>query len=108
MSTDFERFSKTEWEVLKDVARTIRYFVRDRKYGYVDKLANAFTAQVAEVALREAIRDARSAADQGEKVHLPSDNVIKDLIELLKRDLSAAGVLATLALVYPSTQEVDE
>ncbi|MDJ0271872.1 MAG: hypothetical protein QXN23_07380 [Candidatus Caldarchaeum sp.] len=95
------RFKEEEWSSLLDVARTFRYFVFESKYGYVDRLANAFNHRIAEVAVMEALREARSAADAGEKVHIPSETHVRKVVELMKKDLSAAKVLAALALAFP-------
>ncbi|MCS6785167.1 MAG: hypothetical protein NZ581_08255 [Candidatus Caldarchaeum sp.] len=88
-----------------DVARTLRYFVIESKYGYVDRLANAFNSFIAETALEEAMREARTAADSGELVHIPSEENVRKVIELLGKDLNAAKVLAALSLAYPEKKK---
>ncbi len=95
------RFSEDEWNAVRDLASMLRYFVRSRKYGYIDRLANAYNPMVAEITIREALREARSAFDQNEKVHLPSEDNVRRVIELISRDLSVAGILAALALAFP-------
>ncbi|MEM2871920.1 MAG: hypothetical protein QXJ55_08365 [Candidatus Caldarchaeum sp.] len=102
------RFTEREWSSLMDVARTLRYFVMESRYGYVDRLANAFNNFIAETALQEAMREARSAADSGEKVHLPSESVVREVVDLFHRDLSAAKVLAGLSLAYPHKSGSEE
>jgi len=101
-----ELFSKEEWESMHEVARMLNYFVRSSKYGYVDRLANAYSLSAAIQTLEEALREARSAQSQGEKVHIPSDDAIKVTFELLSRRLEAAKVIASLALAYPSRKEI--
>lgn len=95
------QFDEAEWDALMDVARTLRFFVIESKYGYVDRLANAFNKFIAETALQEALREARSAADSGERVHIPSEDVVRKVVDLFHRDLSSAKILASLALAYP-------
>ncbi|MEM0441393.1 MAG: hypothetical protein QXF45_07835 [Candidatus Caldarchaeum sp.] len=95
------QFEEGEWNALMDVARTLRFFVIESRYGHVDRLANAFNKFIAQTALQEALREARSAADAGEKVHIPSEDVVKKVVDLFYRDLSSARILAALALAYP-------
>jgi len=97
----WKRLSEKEWNAVKDLASMLRYFVRSRKYGYVDRLANAYNPTIAEITIREALREARSAFDQNEKVHLPSESNVRQVIELINKDLSIAGILAALALAFP-------
>ncbi len=101
MQEELHRLSKEEWDAIKDFARTLRYFARSRKYGYIDRLANAYNPTIAEITIREVLREARSAFDQNEKVHLPSANVVQKVVELISRDLSVASILAALALTLP-------
>lgn len=95
------QFDEADWNALMDVARTLRFFVIENKYGYVDRLANAFNKFIAQTALQEAMREARSAADSGEKVHIPSEDIVRRVVDLFHRDLSSAKILASLALAYP-------
>jgi len=95
------RLLEDDWNAVRDLASMFRYFVRNRKYGYVDRLANAYNPRVAEITIREALREARSAFDQNEKVHLPSEDNVKRVIELINKDLSIAGLLAALSLAFP-------
>lgn len=94
------RFSNEEWEAIQDVALTLKYFSIERKYGYIDRLANSYSSTSAESALLDALRDAKSAKDQGETVHLPSENNFKKVVELIHKDLSTAKILAALSFTY--------
>ena len=98
-------FSEEEWEAMRDVSRMLNYFVRNNKYSYVDRLANAYGMFSAVQTLEEALRDARSALGQGEMVHIPSEESFRTVIELLERNLDAAKVIAGLALAFPSRKE---
>ena len=98
-------FTEKEWESMRSVARMLNFFVRNNKYGYVDRLANAYSAAAAVQTLEEALREARSALSQGEAVHIPSDDSLRTVIELLGRSRGAAKIIASLALAFPSKKQ---
>lgn len=86
-------YSDEEWEAIRDVAKMLRAHVADQNYSYVDKLANAFNSYVAEVSIEEALRASRS-----KESWIASEEHVKTVIALLRKDLSAARVIAALAL----------
>ncbi|MEM4469147.1 MAG: hypothetical protein QW607_01140 [Desulfurococcaceae archaeon] len=90
-------YTEEEWEAIQDVARMLREHVKDNNYSYVDKLANAFNSYVAEVSIEEALRASRSKG-----TWIASEDCVKTVINLLRKDLSVAKVIAALALSAPS------
>ena len=96
-------YSEDEWRAMEDVADMLRVHVRDNNFSYVDKLANAFNSYVAEVSIEEALRAARSKGSW-----VASEESVKTVIKLLRRDLSTARVIAALALAAPKRREGGE
>jgi len=92
------RIDQKDWGVLRDVAKLLKYFVKEHKYRYIDSLANAYNPKVAELILREALREAKSAKDQGADVYLPSEDSLIRFIEMISEDLSVTGIVAALSL----------
>ena len=99
MST-IKEYSENEWKAMQDVASMLRGHVRDNNFSYVDKLANAFNSYVAEVSIEEALRAARSKGGW-----VASEDNVKTVINLIRRDLSATRVIAALALSAPKKRE---
>lgn len=93
-------YTKEEWEAIRDVARMLRAHVEGENYSYVDKLANAFNSYIAEVSIEETLRASRSKG-----TWIASEEHVKMVIELLRKDLSTARVIAALALAIPSRTE---
>ena len=86
---------------LYNVSRALRYFVANRSYGYIDRLANAFSLATLRHVLSEIMRDLRSAFDRGESVYLPSDKDIENLLLLAEKDLSIVKIVVAYALAFP-------
>ena len=95
--TSVREYTEEEWQAIKDVAKMLREHVKDENYSYVDKLANAFNSYVAEVSIEEALRASRSKG-----TWIASEDHVKMVINLLRKDLSVARVIAALALSAPS------
>lgn len=95
------RLSEEEWEALRSIARMLNTFARERAYGYLDRLANAYSSRAAESVIREALRDARSLLAQGTKIHIPSANVIEKFLKLIETDISVCSKVVALALAFP-------
>jgi len=93
---------------MSDVARMLNFFVRNSKYGYVDRLANAYSVTAAIQTLEEALREARSAQSQGEAVHIPSEESFRMVIELLSTRREATKIIAGLALAFPAKKQEEQ
>ena len=91
---------KDDIEVAEPIARMLRYYVQNRRYGYIDRLANAYKPEVAIVVLEEALREARSAQGIGERVYVPSEEETRAFMRRVMEDMSIVKVVAALALSY--------
>jgi len=108
----YSNLSTDETLAVRNVARGLSYFARERAYGYVDRIANAFSITTLRQVLTEFLRDLKSEQDRGAKIFIPSAKDIETLLKLAERDLSIAKVVASLALAYSWTprkeQEISE
>lgn len=100
MYVSLASLSERERRSLLNVARALSYFARARAYGYVDRLANAFSAVSLRQVLAEAVRDLKSEYDRGERVFMPTASDLETFAALAERDLSIARVAASLALAF--------
>lgn len=92
------KYSEEEWEAIRDVAKMLRAHITDKNYCYIDKLANAFNSYVAEVSIEEALRASRSKG-----TWVASEDSVKTVINLLRKDLSVARIIAAIALAGPKS-----
>jgi len=104
-------------DVVNDIADMLRPFVRCKTYSIIDRLANATSKEVVEVALYEALRISRSAAGsylckEDEKEIRPyiakEENIDRLLIELdedLMRGLEIVRRIAIKSLSWPEKRE---
>ena len=101
MSVRLSALSEDERRALDSIARALSYFARERIYGYIDKLANAFNVVTARHVITEALRDLKSERDRGnEKIWLPRAEDVEVVLKLCEKDLSVLKILASLALAY--------
>ena len=91
---------ESEKQALENLARALSHFAKGRAYGYIDRLANAFSVTTARQVLTEALRDLRSEHDRGESVFLPRPQDVEVLLRLSEEDLSVLKIVAALALSY--------
>ncbi|AFK22402.1 type I-A CRISPR-associated protein Csa5 [Pyrococcus sp. ST04] len=103
------------------IVNMLRFFVRTRNFGYVDRIGNALTPEPVEVALLEAMRAFRSIWEgaktdergryiekDGEKIYLPripSDEEVEKFLNAVRKDVRVAKRIATISLAYPSKKE---
>jgi len=99
---------------IHSLARTLRYFVRKRKYGYADDIRNSrkesreFEYTIAKM-LREA--ELRRVQQEQEKnsehwIHLPKDQEMREVFKLANKDFeSTKTALVILAFTFPQKQE---
>ncbi|WP_231845518.1 type I-A CRISPR-associated protein Csa5 [Pyrococcus abyssi] len=105
-----------------EIINMLRFFVRIKNFGYVDRIGNALTPEPVEIALHEAMRAFRSIWEgaktdeegrryiekDGEKIYLPkipSDTEIESFLNEVRRDIRIAKRVATLALAYPKERK---
>ncbi|AEH24646.1 type I-A CRISPR-associated protein Csa5 [Pyrococcus yayanosii] len=108
-------------EEFRGIVNMLRFFVRTKNFGYVDRIGNALTPEPVEVALLEAMRAFRSIWESaktdeggryiekdGEKIYvpkIPSDSEVENFLNAVRENIRIAKRVATLALAYPSKKE---
>jgi len=92
---------------LGSLARTLRYFVRERKYGYADDIRNARKeSKDFEETIAKMLREGRLRLEQKEKIHLPTDEEMKEVFRLANDDFDKVKTaLVILAFSFPSRAE---
>ncbi len=106
---------------LGSLARTLRYFIRERKYGYADDIRNArkesrdFEETIAKILREGELRRVQQEQDkkQGKKIdnwiHLPKEDEIKEIFKLANEDFEATKLaLVMLAFSFPSRAEEND
>jgi len=96
-----------ENNALQSLARTLRYFIRERKYGYADDIRNARKdSRNFEETIAKMLRESRLRLEQKEKIHLPTDEEIKEIFRLANEDFeSTKFALVMLAFSFPTRSE---
>jgi len=100
-----------ENSALGSLARTLRYFIREKKYGYADDIRNARKeSKVFETTVAKMLREGRLRLEQKEKIHLPTDEEMKEVFRLANADFENTKIaLVILAFSFPSiAKENDE
>jgi len=92
--------SGDEMKALTNIAKALSYFARERAYGYIDRLANAFSTNTVRQVLSEAIRDLKSEYDRGANVFMPKGSDVEIVLRLSERDPSILKVVSSLAIAY--------
>lgn len=100
------------------VARTLRYFIREQKYGYADDIRNArresrdfeetITKMLREAELRRIQQDREKASGKEIKnwVYVPKTNEIQELFRLASQDFESTKLaLVILAFSFPAGAE---
>lgn len=103
---------------LGSLARTLRYFVRERKYSYADDIRNArkesrdFEETIAKMLREGELRRIQQEQDRksGKKIenwmHLPKDEEIKEVFRLANSNYDGTKTaLVILAFSFPSKTE---
>jgi len=92
---------------ISSLAQTLRYFIRDKKYHYADDIRNARKdSKDFEKTLEKMLREGRLRLTQNEKIHLPSENEVKELFRLANEDFDEVKTaLVILALSFPTKRE---
>ncbi len=93
-----------ENSALGSLARTLRYFIREKKYGYADDIRNARKeTKYFEETLAKMLREGRLRLEQKEKIHLPTDEEIKEVFRLANTDFdNTKTALVILAFSFPT------
>ncbi|HOQ17342.1 MAG: type I-A CRISPR-associated protein Csa5 [Candidatus Hydrothermae bacterium] len=99
-----------ENRALESLARTLRYFIIEKKYGYADDIRNARKeSRDFEETIAKMLREGRLRLEQKEKIHLPTDEEIKEVFRLANQDFEATKTtLVILAFSFPSASQKPE
>ena len=86
---------------LQSLARTLRYFIRERKYGYADDIRNARKdSRDFEETIAKMLREGRLRL---EKIHLPNEEESREIFRLANDDFEATKTaLVILAFSFPT------
>ena len=92
---------------LASLARTLRYFIRDKKYGYADDIRNARReSRDFENTIAKMLREGRLRLEQKEKIHLPNEREIKEVFKLANDSFEEVKTALTiLAFSFPPGNE---
>jgi CRISPR type I-A-associated protein Csa5 len=95
---------------LGSLARTLRYFIREKKYSYADDIRNARKDSTDfEETIAKMLRESRLRLEQKEKIHLPTDEEIKEIFHLANENFESTKLaLVMLAFSFPSSSEEQE
>ncbi|MGC8987814.1 hypothetical protein [Infirmifilum sp.] len=96
----YRDLNEEEKKALRNLARGLSYFARERAYGYIDRIANAYSVITLRQVLMEALRDLKSEYDRGEDVFMPTGKDVETFSKLAELDLSFAKIVASLAISY--------
>lgn len=107
-----------ENSALRSLARTLRYFIRERKYGYADDIRNArkdsrnFEETIAKILREGELRRIQQEQDKksGKKIenwiHLPTEEEAREVFRLANIDFDGTKTaLVILAFSFPSRVE---
>ena len=91
------------------LARTLRYFIREKKYGYADDIRNARKeSKDFEDTIAKMLREGRLRLEQKEMIHLPTDEEMKEVFRLANTDFDKTKTaLVILAFSFPSSGETE-
>ena len=104
-------------EALRSLARTLRYFVRNKKYHYADSLRNArkeskdfdetIVKMLREAELRRIQEEEKKNAGKKYKfVNIPSEEEIKEVFQLANENFDEVKTaIVLLGLSFPSKGE---
>ena len=96
-----------EDQAIGSLARTLRYFIKERKYSYADDIRNARKeSNVFETTISKMMREGRLRLEQKERIHLPTDEEIKKVFRLANENFdSIKTALVILAFSFPARAE---
>ena len=96
-----------ENEAISSVAKTLRYFIRNKKYHYADDIRNARKdSKDLEETIVKMLREGRLRFEQKEPIHLPNEAEIKELFQLANKNFDEVKTaLVILAFSFPTKEE---
>lgn len=97
-----------ENQSLGSLARTLRYFIREKKYGYADDIRNARQeSKVFETTVAKMLREGRLRLEQKKMIHLPTDEEMKEVFRLANADFENTKI-ALVILAFSFATRVEE
>jgi CRISPR type I-A-associated protein Csa5 len=97
-----------ENQSLGSLARTLRYFIREKKYGYADDIRNAREdSRVFETTVAKMLREGRLRLEQKKMIHLPTDEEMKEVFRLANADFENTKT-ALVILAFSFTTRAEE
>jgi len=95
---------------LASLASTLRYFIKQRKYGYADDIRNSRkNSREFEETIAKMLREGKLRLEQKEKIHLPTEAEIKEVFRLANEDFEATKTaIVVLAFSFPSKPDEQE
>lgn len=89
------------------LARTLRYFIREKKYGYADDIRNARKeSRNFEETIAKMLREGRLRFEQKKMIHLPTDEEMKEVFRLANADFeNTKTALVILAFSFATMAE---
>lgn len=96
-----------ESPAILSLARTLRYFIRERKYGYADDIRNARKeSRDFEETIAKMLREGRLRLEQDKMIHLPAEDEIKEVFRFAHEDFESTKLaLVILAFSFSSRAE---
>ena len=96
-----------ENQAIGSLARTARYFVRVRNYGYIDNIRNARRdSRDFEEAIAKMLREAEVKRVQEEQIHLPTEDDVKKVFRLANEHFEDVKLsLAILSFSFQTRRE---
>lgn len=93
-----------ENSALSSLANTLRYFIKQKKYGYADDIRNSRkNSKEFEETIAKMLREGRLRLEQGDNIHLPTEAEIQEVFRLANEDFEATKTaLVILAFSFPS------
>jgi len=93
---------------LGSLAKTLRYFIGRKKYGYADDIRNARKeAKDFEKTIAKMLREGRLRLEQKEKIHLPTDKEMKEVFKLANEDFDKTKT-ALVILAFSFSTRIEE
>ncbi|MGB9863637.1 MAG: type I-A CRISPR-associated protein Csa5 [Candidatus Saccharicenans sp.] len=110
-----------ENKAILSLARTLRYFIKERKYGYADDIRNArkdsrdFEETIAKMLREGELRRVQQEQDKksGKRIdnwiHMPNEDDVKEVFRLANNDFESTKLaLVMLAFSFPTTGDKGE
>jgi CRISPR type I-A-associated protein Csa5 len=96
---------KSKYEGIIDL---LSYLVKERVYGPVDRMARATDPDMVRLSLYEAIRYASTELRRGASVSIPSEDEVREFLDVVERRVGTAREVAIKALTRGLKMELSQ